>query len=300
MKAIEKTYAEMKEPYEVIRERFGIYNLELSLNTTWPRAEEEYFTFPEYVGKDIIQQYLVKDMDLASGDIEKVIEVLWLNANLNYSNNNAQAEEEMMLELGEEQIAWPSIKEDLLRLALFLKSQDLNYKPLQIKIGKKQSLEIQNSMSWFTRVFEHQCLDKVFGSITIEEIKDQLKAIDKGKEEQKKRKEHEIREKRRCEKAIACGLSEMFLEKGLIKVAGDAGLVKFTKDYLYLMEFIGDDEHDSEFFNENIRQWINNARGRYHRLKSLPAPVLCTIEDLAPTEDDKQRKRLLELAFPRV
>ena len=198
----------------------------------------------------------------------------------------------------EDELAWPSIREDLLRLAAFFRSRDFNYKAIQIKSGKGRICELQNYMGWFNRVFEKQCFEKVFGNLSDEQIHAELDAIDEQKKTAKKRLEQERREKRKKVKAIACGLSDLFMERSLVTVPANVNLLYFASDYLYEMEYITQDEHDEPFFTETIRAWINGSRDRRPRLDTLPPARRCTLEDLRPTENEKQRKRLIDMAFP--
>ena len=300
MGEIVRTFAQMKEPYKGLVKYFGVYNLDLSLNEDSDWMDDQDFTFPLIIGKDRIAELLRKDMDLVLDGDDPVLDLLWLNANLNFSDFNEQAQQAAMDEFGgnEDELAWPSIREDLLRLAAFFRSGGFDYKAIQIKSGKGRGCEIQNYMGWFSRVFEKQCFEKVFGKISDEQIKAELDAIDEQKEAAKKRLEQERREKRKKVKAIACGLSDLFMERGLITVPANVKLLYFASDYLYEMEYITQDEHDSPFFTETIRAWINGSRDRRPRLDTLPPARRCTWEDLQPTGNDEQRKRLINLAFP--
>ena len=300
MESIKRTFALMKGPYKELVKYFGVYNLDLSINEDSDWMDDQDFTFPLIIGKDRIADLLRQDMDIVPDENDQVLDLLWLNANLNFSDFNEQAQHAMDDEFGgnEDELAWPSMREDLLRLAAFFRSGDFNYKAIQFKSGKGRSCEIQNYMGWFNRVFEKQCFEKVFGNLSDEQIRAELDAIDEQKKDAKKRLEQERREKRKKVKAIACGLSDLFMERGLVTVPANVKLLYFASDYLYEMEYITREEHDSPFFTETIRSWINGSRERRPRLDTLPPARRCALEDLRPTENDKQRKRLIDLAFP--
>ncbi len=300
MDTIERTYAQMRGPYNDIIKYFGIYNPELSINTSSEWTEDQLFSFREFVPKKLIRSILKKDMELSLDDGSQVLDILWYNANLNFAYSNEREQVLFMQEnFNESDFAWPAIKEDLLRLHQLLASRDLSYEPVQIKIGKGQSYTLQNSMNWLTRVFENQCFKKVFGEISDAHVAEELNKIENRKAAERKLLEHEKREKRKREKSIACGLSELFLDNNLVSIAADSKLVLFARDYLFLMGFISETEHDDVFFTENIRSWINGAQGKRPKLDSLPPAEKCTMKDFVRTEDEMQKWRFFELADPR-
>ena len=288
----------MREPYAELVKYFGIYNPDLSLNIEGDWTLDEEYNIPVFITREKIAELLSKTMGIDSADEDSVLDLVWLNANLNFSGMNELGQEFMMGEINEDEHAWPSMREDLLRLAAFFRSGEFDYKAVQLKCGKGRTCEIQNYMGWFNRVFENQCFEKVFGKMTDTQIQEELDKIDERNKAARKRLEQEKRERRKKEKAIACGLSDLFMDKGLIKVPANVKLLSFLKEYLYEMEFIGEDEYEDPFFTETIRTWINGSRAKRPRLDTLPPPRPCSLEDLKPTEDDKQRMKLVELAFP--
>lgn len=300
MEYIERTFAQMKDPYKELVKYFGVYNFDLAINADSTWMDDQDFTFPLIIGKERISELLRRDMDLVLDENDPVLDILWLNANLNFSDFNERAQQATEEEFcpNEDEQAWPSIKEDLLRLAAYFRSGDFNYKAIQIKSGKGRSLEIQNYMGWFNRVFEKQCFEKVFGTMSDEQIRTELDAIEESRKAARKQVEQERREKRKKEKAIACGLSDLFMDRGIVSVPANVKLLYFASDYLYEMEYTTQDEHDSPFFTETIRAWINGSRSRKPRLETPPPFRRCTWEDLRPTEDEKRRKALIDLAFP--
>lgn len=301
METIERTYAQMRGPYNDLIKYFGIYNPELSINTSSDWTGDQLFSFREFVQKKWILAFLQEDMGISLEEGSYILDLLWYNANLNFAYSNEKAQVLFMQEnFNENDFAWPAIKEDLLQLHRLLTSRELRYEPVQIKIGKGQSYTVQNSMNWLTRIFENQCFRKVFGEISDAQVTEELNKIESRKAAKKKRLEHVKREKRKREKAVACGLSDLFLDNNLVTIAADAKFVKFAKDYLFLMGFISEAEQQDKFFSENIRQWINGSRQERPRLETLPAPVTVTHAELAiRSEDENQQKRFFDLAFPR-
>ena len=288
----------MREPYAELVKYFGIYNPDLSFNTEGEWTLDEEYNIPVFITRERIAELLSKAMGIDLADDDLVLDLVWLNANLNFSGMNELGQEFMMGEINEDEHAWPSMREDLLRLAAFFRSGEFDYKAVQLKCGKGLACEIQNYMGWFNRVFENQCFEKVFGKMTDAQIREELDIIDERNKAARKRLEQEKRERRKKEKAIACGLSDLFLDKELIKVPANVKLLSFLKEYLYEMEYIGEEEYEDPFFTETIRTWINGSRAKRPRLDTLPPPRPCSPEDLKPTEDDKQRMKLVELAFP--
>jgi len=301
MDTIERTYAQMRGPYNELIKYFGIYNPDLSINTSSDWTCDQVFSFREFVPKKWINSFLKEDMGISFEDGSQVLDLLWYNANLNFAYTNEQSQVLFMQEyFNESDFAWPVIKEDLLRLHRLLTSRDLSYEPIQIKIGKGESYTIQNSLNWLTRVFENQCFKKVFGEITEEQITEEIEKKERQKNAEKKRLENIKREKRKREKAVACGLSDLFLDNGLVTIAADAKFLLFAKDYLFLMGFISEDEHRDKFFTENIRQWINGSRQKRPRLDTLPPAESVTHAELATrSEDENQQTRFFDLAYPR-
>lgn len=288
----------MQAPYKALCHYFGVFNNDLSLNTSTGFTINGTFVFPVFVSKDVIVNLLKRTMDITIDEDNTVFDLLWLNANLNFDDVPEKNMGEAIDQLNYDDALWPIMKEDILNMAILLRQSEEGYGPISIKVDRAKTIRINNCINWFSRLFDEQCVKKVFGDISNDELQAELDNLEKQKERLKKWHEHRSREKRRKEKAIACGLSDLFLDNGLISTAANAQFLNFVNDYLLVMRYITQKEHDSYLFTETIRAWINGSRKKKPRLDTSKPFKKCTLEDLKPTEEQLRQKRFFDLITP--
>lgn len=251
-----------------IRKYFGLYhpNLDLDLELLKNDPDRTFKLYEVVLHDEIEVAFDEGGFTYEEGTRRGYLELLWLVANIYCFNYYQRYQDYYTYEVEYDSLLWETVKDDILKLYIFLQDH-MAEAPITIKIGGKKVV-ISDYDGWFQALMNNHLFPKC-----LPEIHSKDQALKKLKKSPGRKVQNKLAV------AIINGIATLFYDEGLVTERAPKNLCIFIRRYLVMMEIL---DLDYSVINEaSIKSAINYASKKKTdpRLPSRPVTD-ATIEDL--------------------